>query len=147
VVEHGALRRVPRRLEIPAWDAGELAETERRIEASLAAGGVLLGVTEGASLVAGAVLGGTFLSSAPDRLELVFLHVSRPYRRRGLATELLGEVCRRARARGAEQLYISSSDAESAVRFYLRRGGRLSGRVDREIAARWPEDVPLELDL
>ena len=147
VVEEGVLRRIPRRVEVPPWNDGELAETEQRIAASVACGGVLLGVLDDGSLAAAAVLGGTFLASGPDRLELVFLHVSRPHRRRGHASALFDEVCRRARARGAAQLYISSSDVEPAVRFYLARGCRPAAHVDPVIAERWPEDIQLELEL
>lgn len=147
VVENGALRLVERELEIPTWTADELAETRRRLTATLATGGAFLGVLDGSALVAGAVLGGAPLPGVPARLELVFLHVSRTHRRRGLAGLLFDESCRRAREAGAAQLYISSSDVAPAVRFYLARGCALAARIDRVIAARWPEDVPLVLDL
>jgi ribosomal protein S18 acetylase RimI-like enzyme len=147
VVEQGRLRLVERELEIPTWDDGELAETIDRPTASLAGGGVVLVIADGPRLVAAAVLGGELLAGEERRLELVFLHVSRSHRRLGLARQLLDEVCRRARARGAEQLYISSSDVEPAVRFYLGYGCVLAARGDPAIVERWPTDIHLTLEL
>ena len=147
VVEDGRLQRVERRLEIPTWSEAELEETLERLARGLAAGGLMLGIVDGPRLAAAALLGGEPLDGERERLELVFLHVSRPHRRHGLAGALFDEVCVRARQRGAEQLYISSSDVEPAVRFYLARDCRLAERVDRAIASRWPADIPLELDL
>jgi ribosomal protein S18 acetylase RimI-like enzyme len=147
VVDDGGLRRVVRMLELPTWTEAELAETMQRLSGSVAAGGVFLGVLDGTALVAAAMLGGELLAGEPERLELVFLHVSRTHRRRGLARQLFGEVCRRARAAGAEQLYISSSDVEPAVRFYLGQGCQLAERVDPGLVERWPTDVQLTLAL
>ena len=147
VVEDGVLTRIERELEIPGWTEDELAKGVERLGASLAGGGLLLGALDDGALVAAAVLGGLWLEGAPDRLELVFLHVSSTHRRRGLAGMLFDEVCRRARERGARQLYISSSDVEPAVRFYLGRGCRVAEQVDPAIQRRWPTDVQLTLEL
>jgi hypothetical protein len=59
----------------------------------------------------------------------------------------MDELCRRARGRGAEQLYISASDTESAVGFYLGYGCRPAERVDPELFALEPTDIHLTLDL
>jgi ribosomal protein S18 acetylase RimI-like enzyme len=147
VLEGGGLRRVERELEIPTWDDAELADTLARLRHSLATGGVLLGVVDDERLVAAAMLGGELLAGETRRLELVFLHVSRAHRRLGLARELLDEVCLRARERGAEQLYVSSSDVEPAVRFYLARGCELASQTDAAMVERWPTDIHLTLDL
>ena len=147
VVEGGTLHLVEREVAIPGWDAAELAETLARLRGCVAGGGVLLGVVDDGRLVAAAALGGQPLAGDVRRLELVFLHVSRTHRRRGLARELFDEVCRRARRRGAEQLYVSSSDVEPAVRFYLGRGCRLAAPVDAALVERWPDDVQLTLEL
>jgi ribosomal protein S18 acetylase RimI-like enzyme len=147
VCEQGSLRLVERELELATWDDAELAETTDRLTGSLARGGVLLGIADGPRLVAAAVLGGELLAGDERRLELVFLHVSRSHRRLGLARRLLDDVCRRARERGAEQLYISSSDVEPAVRFYLACGCVLAAHADPAIVARWPTDIQLTREL
>ncbi len=94
------------------------------------------------------MLGGEFVDAGSDALEVAFLHVSRPYRRRGIATALLDELSRRARGRGARQLYVSASDTESAIAFYLRHGWRPAEEVDPAIAAEnEPTDIALTLGL
>jgi ribosomal protein S18 acetylase RimI-like enzyme len=147
VVEGGVLERVERDLEIPTWTEAELAEAVARLERALASGGILLGVEDGPTLVAAAVLGGGRLAGATHRIELVFLHVSSTHRRRGLARMLFDEVCRRARERGADELYVSSSDLEPALQFYLARGCKPTDRPDPAVVARWPTDIQLTLML
>jgi ribosomal protein S18 acetylase RimI-like enzyme len=147
VLEDGSLRLVERDLEIPTWDDAEFADTIDRLTATLAGGGVVLAIADGPRLVAAAALGGELLAGEERRLELVFLHVSRSHRRLGLARQLLDEVCSRARARGAEQLYVSSSDVEPAVRFYLGYGCVPAARTDPAIVERWPTDIHLTLKL
>lgn len=78
---------------------------------------------------------------------MAFLYVSNGYRRPGLAAELMDELCRRARERGAEQLYVSASDTESAIGCYLSYGWRLGEQVDPELAALEPTDIHLTLEL
>lgn len=147
VHEQGGLRRIERALEIPTWDDAELAGTLERLSRALAEGGVLLGVEDGATLAGAAVLGAARLRGERRRLELVFLHVGRPYRRRGLARLLFAEVCRRARQQAAEELYVSSSDVESAVWFYLGQGCVPAEPVDPQLVARWPTDIQLTFAL
>jgi GNAT superfamily N-acetyltransferase len=147
VCEQGILQLVERDLDVPTWDDAEFAETTARLAATLAGGGVLLAIADGPRLVAAAVLGGELLAGDERRLELVFLHVSRSHRRLGLAHRLLDEVCRRARARGAAQLYISSSEVEPAVRFYLGYGCVPAAPTDPAIVERWPSDIHLTLEL
>jgi GNAT superfamily N-acetyltransferase len=147
VFEQGALVRIERDLAIPSWTDAELAEIVARVERALASGGVYLGIEDGETLVAAAVLGGRRLTGAAHRVELEFLHVSSAHRRRGLAGLLFDDVCRRARERGAVELYISSSDVEHAVQFYLARGCEPADRPDPAVVARWPTDIQLTLAL
>ena len=50
----------------------------------------------------------------------------------------------RARELGARRLYISSTPSENTVRFYLRRGARVTNEVDAALFALEPEDIHLE---
>jgi ribosomal protein S18 acetylase RimI-like enzyme len=143
VVAQGSLQLVEREHEIAAWTADELAETHARLGAALAEGGVALGVFDGDRLAAAAVLGGIFLAGDRTRLELVFLHVSRSHRRRGLGRALFDEVCEVARSRGARELYVSSSEVAAAVDLYRALGCVVADPVDAAAVARWPDDVQL----
>jgi GNAT superfamily N-acetyltransferase len=107
------------------------------------AGGALLGGFVGGRLAGVALLGGEV---APGVLQLALLYVSRQDRRKGVAGALLGELARRARARGAEALYVSSVPSDSAVGFYLAHGFRPTVPLPA-LRAREPEDIHLLLPL
>ncbi len=120
VCKQGALERIDACFEIPSWDDASFRRMTARLEPKLAAGGVLLGAFMRTGLVGAAVLGGEFLSERPNQLELAFLYVDRPHRGRGVGTKLLVALAELARTRGADELYISASDTEPAIDFYLR---------------------------
>ncbi len=148
VLDRGELQPVESRVEIASWDEAEVEETAARLARKLAAGGVALGALDGDRLVGIAVLGGRRIGLQAHQLELAFLHVSRGHRGQGVARRLLEEVCHRARGDGAEQLYVSASDTESSIAFYLGRGFRIAEHVDAELAASYEQtDIALTLDL
>ena len=76
-----------------------------------------------------------------DQIQLVLLHVSRAYRRQGIAARLMDEVVTLARERGAAYLYISATESRSAVGFYLSQGCELAQDVDPELYALEPNDI------
>ena len=147
VYEAGELRPVEINHRIPTWPDGMLAEAKEMLAPKLAADGVLLGASDGNKLVGVAVLSGEFIGTHSHQLQMAFLYVSNGYRRRGLATKLMDEVCRRAREKGAEQLYISATETESAVGFYLGYGCQLAATVDPLLYEIEPADIHLTLDL
>jgi ribosomal protein S18 acetylase RimI-like enzyme len=148
VREGSELRRTETRLEIPPWDDAAIARIKARLAPKLAAGGVLLGALDGAELVGAAVLSGQFVGVPPNQLEVAFLYVDSGRRGVGIGRRLLDELCRIARSRGAQQLYVSASDTESAVGFYLRYGAEPADRVEQTIAAEnEPTDIQLTLRL
>jgi hypothetical protein len=53
----------------------------------------------------------------------------------------------KARELGARRLYISATPSENTVRFYLRRGCRVTDDVDAALFALEPEDIHLEFDI
>ncbi|MDP9302151.1 MAG: GNAT family N-acetyltransferase [Actinomycetota bacterium] len=101
------------------------------------AGGVLIGAFDEDRL-AGLALLGTEL--APGVVQVALLFVGRPYRRRGVAGALMGEMEYLARDRGARALYVSAVPSESAVRFYLSRGFRPTEPLPVPFAKE-PEDI------
>jgi ribosomal protein S18 acetylase RimI-like enzyme len=134
-------------IEIPTWTDEMLEQAFEVLRWKLANGGSLLGVEDDGQLVAVAALSGRFLRERNEKLELAFLYVDRRHRRRGIARALMEECARRARERGAEQLYISASETDSAIGFYLAYGCRLADRVDPELYALEPDDIHLVCDL
>ncbi len=143
----GELVREDVHIDIPTWTDEMVEHAKGLLRWKLADGGALIGVEDEGLLVAVAALSGRFLGERSHQLEVAFLYVSNGYRRRGLARALMDECARRARERGAEQLYISASETDSAIGFYLAYGCRLAERLDPELRALEPNDIHLVCDL
>jgi predicted N-acetyltransferase YhbS len=147
VYDRGALRQVEINHDVPTWTEEMVVDAIEMLEPKLRESGVLLGAFDDDRIVGVAVLGGAFIGEARDQLQMAFLYVSNGYRRRGVARRLMDEVCVRARQKGARQLYISATESESAVGFYLGYGCRLAQQVDRKLYELEPLDIHLTLDL
>jgi len=93
----------------------------------------------------GAVLGLAVVDAdfEPGLAWLAFLHVSRPHRRRGVATSLWAAAEGAARTAGATAMYVSATPTGSAVGFYLRQGCRLADPVHPALYADEPDDIHL----
>jgi GNAT superfamily N-acetyltransferase len=104
----------------------------------LARGGTLIGAFAGDALVG-------FAIHRPDLAEatsnLAALYVSRDFRRRGVASRLLEEVVRLARAHGAARLYVSATPNGSAVGFYQRHGFEPTDDPHPAMLALEPDDI------
>ena len=119
----GELQQIPAVItDVPAWDptgsgphtvAAEIAFCSSVV----ARGGILLGAFDGECAVGLAIVHPAF---EPRLAWLAFLHVSRPYRRRGAAQALWNAAADIAGAADAESIYVSATPTASAVGFYLR---------------------------
>lgn len=78
---------------------------------------------------------------APGLAQLTTLHVSQPYRRQGVARQLVQTVAALARQHGAQALYVSAIPSQSAVNFYLRQGFRPTTEPNPAMFALEPEDI------
>jgi ribosomal protein S18 acetylase RimI-like enzyme len=142
----GQLQQVPATIrEVPTWDpAGSGPHSvSAKIEfcrSVLARGGALLGAFDAERTVGLAIIQPRF---EPPIAWLAFLHVSRPYRRRGAAQALWSAAVEISIAAGAESIYVSATPTESAVGFYLRQGCRLAQPVHPDLFAAEPEDIHL----
>jgi ribosomal protein S18 acetylase RimI-like enzyme len=139
----GQLTTEPREWRRPAWDA---LEWERKITTWAQAHGmdVVIGAFDGASLIGMASL---HYRLTETMAQLVSLHVSRAYRRHGVATRLLHELMRLARRSDARELYVSATPSASAIGFYTRHGFGPAARVDRRLYDLEPEDIHMTLTL
>jgi ribosomal protein S18 acetylase RimI-like enzyme len=133
---------------VPRWFAdGAEHSVQANVESLtpiLKQGGTLFGAFDGGLLV-GVMVYRPHLTQ--DMAQLAFLHVSNGYRRQGIATRLTGECIRRARADGAEQLYVSATPSESAVGFYQSQGFELVDKPHPELYALEPEDIHMFMKL
>lgn len=107
-------------------------------------GGTFFGAFDGETLAGIAVLESEFIGRARDQLQLVFLHVSRSYRKTGLGKRLFEKAVERARQLGAKRLYVSATPSENTVNFYMHLGCTVTDEVDPELFEEEPEDIHLE---
>jgi ribosomal protein S18 acetylase RimI-like enzyme len=142
----GELRQIPAAItEIAAWDP--IASGPHSVTAVIAfcdsvvaRGGILLGAVDGEETAGVAIVHPAF---EPLLAWLAFLHVSRPFRRRGAAQALWNAAVDIAVAKGSESIYVSATPTGSAVGFYLRQGCRLAHPVHPDLFAAEPEDIHL----
>src|SRR5437667_5538820 len=129
---NGELTTEPRKWHRPAWDA---RRWERTITtwAQVLRWDVVIGAFDGATLIGMASLRYRLMEMVA---QLVSLHVSRAYRRRGVATRLLQELMRLAR-----ELYVSATPSASAIGFYTGHGFAPTAHVNQRLYDLEPEDI------
>ena len=145
--EKGELTLRPERHDVTGWPAGEPELYGPLLLDCVDQGGTAYGAFVGATLIGAAVLESRFIGPARDQLQLKFLHVSQRHRGAGLGVVLFDRAVARARELDAHQLYISATPSENTVGFYLRRGCRVAGSLDRALFELEPKDIHLEFDL
>jgi ribosomal protein S18 acetylase RimI-like enzyme len=142
----GQLQQIPAAVtEVATWDPTgsgphSVAAEIEFCGSVVARGGVLLGTFDAERTAGLAIVHPSF---EPPLAWLAFLHVSRPYRRRGAAQALWDASVDISLSGGAESIYVSAAPTESAVGFYLRQGCRLAQSVHPELFAAEPEDIHL----
>lgn len=141
--EEGALKAIEVDWDVPRWYSH--GDNEHSVEAKIKAwkpyleqGGMMIGAFDRDLLVGFAILRPKL---ARDTAQFAVLHVSKDYRRKGIATKLAKEVCRLAVQMGARKLYVSATPSESAVGFYKSQGFEVAEEVDEELYALEPEDI------
>jgi predicted N-acetyltransferase YhbS len=145
-VVDGELRQGPASMtEIPNWDPTgsgphSVAAKIEFCRSVVARGGVLLGAFDAERTIGLAIVHPAF---EPPLAWLAFLHVSRPYRRRGGAQALWDAAVDMSVTSGAESIYVSATPTESAVAFYLRQGCQLARPAHPDLFAAEPEDIHL----
>jgi GNAT superfamily N-acetyltransferase len=140
-LENGELVLRPEHYELDGWAPGERAIYAPILQDCHDRGGAFFGAYEDGELVGVAVLESRFIGRRGDQLQLVFLHVSRDYRGRGLSRLLFGRAVGRARELGARQLYICATPSENTVDFYRRLGCEVADEVDPALLELEPEDI------
>ena len=143
----GRLALEPEHYDMQGWPPGEAEHYTPILLDCHDRGGTFWGAFENDILVGAAILEGRFIGSQQETLQLKFLHVSRDYRKRGIASTLFNLAVEEAKAFGAKKLYISATPSENTVNYYLRLGCVLATEIDPELFALEPEDIHLEYEL
>jgi GNAT superfamily N-acetyltransferase len=147
VVRDGRLVDVEDRYELADWDDAKRREICDRVADCLATGGGAWGARAAGSLVALASVDARPVGGDPAVMSLDLLHVSAPWRGRGLARALTERAARFAAELGARTLYVSASNSERTVAVYRRFGAVLADPPDPTWFAREPFDVHLLIPL
>ncbi len=142
-IEDGRLVHKPVEIDVPSWmlegtgehSVGGLIED---LEPLVVGGASLLGAFDQNEFLGLVIVDGSF---EPGLAWLVFLHVSRQHRRRGVASALWPAAERIALDAGADSMYVSATPSDSAVGFYLDRGCRLARPPHPQLLAKEPEDI------
>jgi GNAT superfamily N-acetyltransferase len=134
--------------DIPKWQQDpdghdSLAEITAFCRGHMATGARALGCLTADNRLAG--IGVMRMDVEPGVAQLAFLHVSRAYRRQGIAQQLLKQLIAWAEGLGAGEIYVSSAPNESAVSFYLSSGFEVTDRPIAELLALEPEDIHMRL--
>lgn len=136
-------------LQVPTWSRS--GDHEHSVQAKidewrpiLDRGGTLLGAFD-AEILAGFAIYRPHLAEGVANLAV--LHVSRQYRRKGVASLLTGEVVRLARSDGATRLYVSATPSGSAVGFYRSLGFEPTDEPNPALYALEPDDIHMILEL
>lgn len=144
VLNDGELELKPDYFDIQGWPSGEEEHYTPILLDCYDRGGLFWGAFENDSLVGVAILESKFIGTHHDTLQLKFLHVSRDYRGRGIASTLFKLAVEKAMELGATKLYISATPSEHTVNYYTRLGCELAAEIDPELFALEPEDIHLE---
>ncbi|TVX96294.1 GNAT family N-acetyltransferase [Cohnella terricola] len=127
--------------ECSNWSEDLLKEIQERYLFELSNGGIAIGAFDGESLVGFGVLAHKFRGRNKDQLQIDLMYVTRNYRRLGIGTQIMNELSNEARKRGAEYLYISSTETKSAVSFYKQNGSQIAEEIDEELFTKEPKDI------
>jgi len=127
--------------ECPTWDTRELDQLLERFRIEITAGGIAYGAFENDCLIGFGVLGHKLRGKNKDQLQIDLMYVTRSFRRKGIGKQLMNELSKEAKNRGAKFLYISSTETESAVNFYQNCGSELTDEIDQELFDLEPNDI------
>ena len=146
-VRKGQLVEKPVCIEDKGWDAKMLREIKERYTHQLLQNGTAYGAFDGQRLAGFGVLAHEFVGKGMNCMLLDLMYVSDTYRKQGIATHIFRFLADTARKKGADYLYISSSETSSAVQFYLRRGAVLADAADERLHQKEPNDIHMLLNL
>lgn len=139
--KEGILEEIKTGHDCPNWSQDIIDEMMERFIYELSNGGTAFGAYDKELLVGFGVLAHKFRGNDRDQLQVDLMYVSRSYRRKGIASSIMNELSKVALSRGANYLYISSTETESAVNFYKSYGSQITNEVDKELFEKEPEDI------
>lgn len=132
---------------IDDWDSEKKSNIIQILNYYLVRDGVIVAIKDNKTLLGFAALNGKKMGSKNQYLNLGFIHVSYEYRGIGIGKTLFESICREARRKGAEKLYIGANPAVDTINFYQSMGCQLAQEIVYEIYDHEPLDLQLEYGL
>lgn len=139
--KEGVLEGIQSGHECPNWKEDNYQEIISRYEYELTNGGTAFGAFDGDILVEFGVLAHKFRGSENNQLQIDLMYVTRNYRRQGIGRQIIDLLSKVAIEKGAKYLYISSTETESAVKFYSSCGSTITSEIDEELFEKEPYDI------
>ncbi|PQP80822.1 GNAT family N-acetyltransferase [Paenibacillus sp. PCH8] len=133
--------------ECSNWDEKLLKEIQTRYVYELEHGGMAYGAFADDQLMGFGVLAHHFRGRERNQLQVDLMYVSRGYRRQGVGKRILNQLGEEAKKRGAQYLYISSTETRSAVSFYRSQGSQIASEIDEELYDKEPKDIHMIKEL
>jgi ribosomal protein S18 acetylase RimI-like enzyme len=137
----GVLEEIKAGHECPNWKEDNYQEIISRFEYELTKGGTAFGAFDGDTLVGFGVLAHRFRGKENNQLQIDLMYVTREYRRQGIGRQIIDSLSKVAIEKGAKYLYISSTETESAVKFYSSYGSTITSEIDDELFEKEPYDI------
>ncbi|WP_282942640.1 GNAT family N-acetyltransferase [Paenibacillus sp. RC67] len=137
----GILEEIKAGHECPNWKEDNYQEIISRFEYELSNGGMAYGAFDEDKLVGFGVLAHKFRGKEHNQLQIDLMYVTREYRRQGIGRQIIGLLSKAAIEKGAKYLYISSTETESAVKFYSSCGSTVTSEIDEELFEKEPYDI------
>lgn len=134
-------------VDVSGWEPGKPARMTPVLEAAFDAGAWCCGAFQAERLVGAAVLESAFFGPDGQTLQLSFLHVSAETRGTGVGKTLFERARAEAKVRGATRMYVSATQTERTVRFYLARGCEVLAEPDPRLFELEPEDIHLSCEV
>ncbi|MGN7412422.1 GNAT family N-acetyltransferase [Paenibacillus sp. SAF-068] len=129
------------------WDEKLLEEIQNRYISELEQGGMAYGAFADDQFIGFGVLAHQLRGREQNQLQVDLMYVSRGYRRQGVGKRILNQLGEEAKKRGAQYLYISSTETRSAVSFYRSQGSQITSEIDHELYDKEPKDIHMIKEL
>ncbi|PSK94636.1 GNAT family N-acetyltransferase [Taibaiella chishuiensis] len=143
----GILQLAPDYQEVTGFDEQELQDMISRQKEIIRTGGRVIGCFDGTLIAGMASVERQRRGSRQQYCKMDILYVSRTYRGRHIALQLLDRTRKIAAGFGAQHLYISATPTRRTVDFYISQGARPATEPDPELVQLEPLDIHLELDV
>lgn len=131
--------------DIPDWSSEDKEERIQYLEDLYDKGGVIVGAFDDELLVGVGTLGVRFMGENKTLLNLDGLWVSSTHRKQGVGSQLVDQITKIAKERGAQGLYVSATESKNTVQFYLNKGFIPTDTPDPILFDKEPRDIHMIL--